>query len=279
MKYRSVVDLSLNNYVQTFLPSIHNAVINAYAKSGEPGSAEKANDLLQKMIKLGSQQEYKDVVPNAVVFNSVIDAYSKANDVESNIAATRSEKILEEMQRISASGDDNVRPDAFTYSTIISAHSRSGNGERAEELLREMYDLYEKGEESIKPNVVAFTSCIQAYANSSQWELAKVERLLDEMWNRSKDGETAVKPNAGTCSIVLKLYCNIFNADGDHVADSLSKAETLLERMVTENIAGDKALKPGHQILGIVSDALVASGESKGVDRIDKLRQRLQSQK
>ena len=241
------------------------AVIDAFAKCNSSGSAETAERLLRSMIDLSSTPEMNDLKPNAVIFNSVLNAIAKSDDLDPSLLAQKAEAMLEEMQRLSDTGYADVRPDVISFSSVIHAHSRAGNGSRAETLLRKMYEMYEdEGVVDVKPNVVAYTSTIQAYANSSHdpTAVSKADALFNEMSERAEAGEDDVRPNAGTCAIVLKIYIR----HGDTALHT--KAVDLLERMSVEYKSGNKLMKPGRSILSWMLSAMEKSEDEDLLERV-----------
>ncbi len=64
---------------------------------------------------LEQNPEYaKDLKPNNVVFNSVIDAWARSG---SKIAGERAEAILHRMEELSTIDIYDVRPDTITFNT------------------------------------------------------------------------------------------------------------------------------------------------------------------
>lgn len=90
----------------------YNAVINALAKSGEPGAAARAERVLQNMVN--NRNDNDDVRPTTINFNAVLDAWAKSGG--GRAAAERAEEILEWMDRLHKSGNNkDVKPDTITF--------------------------------------------------------------------------------------------------------------------------------------------------------------------
>jgi pentatricopeptide repeat protein len=191
-----------------------------------------------------------------------MQAYANSSDMAAAAAAEKAEGILSEMKGFASSGNDQARPDAFSYATVMAAQSRAGNPHRAEELLEEM-----KNDASLKPTVVPYTSVIQAYVNSSMdadGAIAKVGGLLEEMWELSAAGDTDVKPNGGTYTAALQLFSKGFDDE-----TTAGMAEALLERMV------DEGIKPGGKAFAAVLDALAEVGNDEATARVVAMRERV----
>ena len=66
------------------------------------------------------------------------------------------------MKRLADAGDEMVRPDRFTYSTVINAWAKYGHAERAEAVLNGMLEDYAKGNQAAKPDLQCFNSVLRA---------------------------------------------------------------------------------------------------------------------
>jgi pentatricopeptide repeat protein len=74
-------------------------------------------------------------------------------------AAEKAEFFLKQQKDRYASGDKSVRPNVYTYCSVINACARAGKPERAESFFREMYeDFAANGNNSVAPNTYAFNS-------------------------------------------------------------------------------------------------------------------------
>lgn len=107
---------------------LHSALLDAYASSTQPGSAEKAEQLLDKLELEG------EGVTNAVTYNTVLKAWKGSNTSDESLK--RMEDLLARME--------NMRfADTISYSTIIAAYANKGDkasAQRAEEILLRMPD-------------------------------------------------------------------------------------------------------------------------------------------
>ena len=84
----------------------YNAVLDAFAKSGD--AAEKAEELLIKMERTTK--------PNTRSFNSVMNAWAKSRHPD---AASKAQNLLDLMERRYEDGDKDVRPDVHSFCTVI----------------------------------------------------------------------------------------------------------------------------------------------------------------
>jgi pentatricopeptide repeat protein len=110
---------------------LNSVLLEVYACSTTPGSAEQAEELLNKMEE--------ENVANAVSYNTVLKAWKASNDEQ---APSKAEAILLRMEKLRFA-------DTISYSTVIAAYANKGgkaSAIRAEEIL----DRMEK--EGAKPN-------------------------------------------------------------------------------------------------------------------------------
>ena len=106
----------------TVKPSVHSfaIAINAWSNVGSEAAAHNAEEILKRLLEdydeaLEQNTEYaKDLKPNNVVFNSVIDAWARSG---SSIAGEKAESILLRMEELSMMKIYDVRPDTITFNT------------------------------------------------------------------------------------------------------------------------------------------------------------------
>jgi pentatricopeptide repeat protein len=105
---------------------LESLLLDAYASSKSPGSARRAEELLNKLDEKG--------IANAVSFNTVIKAWKSSNDPDGPVRAKR---IVERMKELGI-------VDTISYSTLIATYANTGNrdsAERAEAILEDMHAM------------------------------------------------------------------------------------------------------------------------------------------
>ena len=93
----------------------------AIGKSGQPRAAEKAELILDEMEYISSYGA-KDLAPNTICYNAVIDAYARSKSIGK---AYRAELLLERMLEESNKGNLSILPDTITFNSVINAAARS----------------------------------------------------------------------------------------------------------------------------------------------------------
>lgn len=139
-------------------PSVisYSTVLSSFAKSNLNGAGERAEAILRRMIDQG-------ISPNAISYNSVINAYVNARQVD------RAEFLLKEMHEAFTHGNAETKPTVQTYTLVLSGWSKakaSDAGERGENLLEVMKALANSGELDSPPDTVAYNAVLDCWAKS-----------------------------------------------------------------------------------------------------------------
>mmetsp|Transcript_39471 Transcript_39471/g.59727 ORF Transcript_39471/g.59727 Transcript_39471/m.59727 type:complete len:135 (+) Transcript_39471:292-696(+) len=115
----------------------HASVINALSKQGDFISAQKAQDILEKMEERGQHSDDDDSVrPDIVCYTSVIDAWACSNSKDAGVYAEELFRCVDTIFK--ETGDERLKPNSRTYCSVINALGRSraqGSAERAEQFL------------------------------------------------------------------------------------------------------------------------------------------------
>lgn len=130
-----------------------NAVLDAWARSGDRMAAHRAEQILDHMDELyraGNQ----GVKPDTYTYNTLINAHAKSSEKGS---AARAEHVLQVMKQRYLDGDGDFKPNTRTHTSVIDAWAKSGEkgaARRAEQLLNGMITSFEEsGDHDSKPNV------------------------------------------------------------------------------------------------------------------------------
>uniref|UniRef100_A0A7S2R2P8 Pentacotripeptide-repeat region of PRORP domain-containing protein n=2 Tax=Eucampia antarctica TaxID=49252 RepID=A0A7S2R2P8_9STRA len=130
-------------------------MLNAFAKSVLPAAAEKAEDILQKMIRLNTNGD-KDVKPDRISFTTCINAWSKSDQ---NGSASRALAILKLMEDLSREkGLVKISPDIVTYNLVLKclvSDSFDDKALKAEAIISKMK------KRKVKADIMSYNSVIQ----------------------------------------------------------------------------------------------------------------------
>lgn len=233
-------------------PAPFNAVMDAFAKRGEPQAVER---VFEKMVKCGLK-------PNVVSYSTLVYAHAKAGK---SLAA---ESCFRQMVQA------GVKPNVVTYDALIISCVGTGNFERIETLMQDMEtdgveatvttyttvldacakandvargeQWYERMQaKGIKPNVVTFTVMIDLCARigDTQRAAAWLRRML----------EAEVKPNTHTLNALIKAYIK---------ANDMAGAEQLL------NQTDQFSVQPVVQNYSTLISAMCRVGDREGALRV-----------
>ncbi|GFH56503.1 hypothetical protein CTEN210_12979 [Chaetoceros tenuissimus] len=201
--------------VQTYPDKVTiNTLISSYTKSHRKDAIPKAYSTLTSMdSKYG-------IEASTTSFNIVLNAYAKSKrDLQGHKKAI---KLLDKMEILHQQGSLHVKPDSFSYSTVIDAiAARSDSGKQAHGILDQMIAFHQH-HSGDRPDRVVYNSLINAYsAQGDEDSILCIEDLLQTMEESAFEN---VKPNIITYNTILKAYANARTSCTD-------KAEALLYRL------------------------------------------------
>lgn len=184
-------------------PITFGILINNLCKSRRIDDALK---LLDDMIRGSSQPAA--VMPDVVIFNTVIDGLCKAGRMAESAA------LMNRMKRELA-----CSPNTVTYNSLVDGFCKAGEIERALDLLEQMKD------EGVPPSVVTLNTLIDGMCRQG-----RISSALEFFRKLQLDEDVVVKGNAVTYSILIGAFLHSGN---------LNKAEELYEEMLRGGLRPD----------------------------------------
>lgn len=142
-------------------PSVisYTTVIDGFSRSKLEGASMRAESFLRRMI------DREDLSPNAVTYNSVINAHVQSFNIEA------AENLLREMHdNFLRTGNMEIRPTMQSYSVVISGIAKSrrkDSGERAERILEQIKEMTQSGDLDQPPDVILYNAVLDCWAKSS----------------------------------------------------------------------------------------------------------------
>ena len=253
--YEETGDEELKPSVRDF-----NTVLDAYAKSidaVEPGDAAKqAERLIRQMEQLsecddcGIIGKNTDVKPNTRSYNSLINAYAKCNtDPE---ASQKAESVLLRMETKYKStltlgkGDVTVRPDFYSFATVIHAIARSNQRKKAEKAYQILCDMNEKhssGENVYaQPNVIIYNAVLNACAFSSNDDEDTQQRAMEIAHQTFKELRQIpnIDPDEVSYGTFIKACANLM-PHGSTVRDTV--VEALFRKCCEDGLVGEMVIR------------------------------------
>lgn len=209
----------------------YSSVIQAHVKSGVPGSARKGQEFLDRMLSL-YENGNKNLRPNAVVFNTVLNGYAKAKEW-TNDTATRVDTILEKMLDLYKNGYDDAKPNQRTYTTVINALARSGIPRAFEKIEKILDNMCASEDPNDWPTAHTFASVISAWASSSEEDKAsKALRALRRMQKMHASGKySELKPNVHVYNSVLNACASSAGGHPETVESAFKVACGLFDEL------------------------------------------------
>jgi hypothetical protein len=192
---RVVDDMRANNKDIQVTTKMYTIAIDAWAKSGADGSAQRAQHIHDTLVQMYQQTGDPAIKPSTISYNTLLNAHGKSSVRN---ALDNAEKVLQEM--IDAN-DDDIKPDAVTFSTLMDAYGKTGNRRataRVEELFEMMDDL------KVKRNVYTYSSLQNVHARSGLPDAPqRAEAVLYQMLDLYNKGDVFAKPNCVNYNALL----------------------------------------------------------------------------
>ena len=257
--------------------TIHfNLVINALAKSGEQGAAERAEKIIDHMMresKDSSSPGARRVEPCSRTFNTCLHAY--ANSKERN-AAEKAEALLNRMEDLHQKGETkDCAPNRISYNNVITAWSRSGvkgAAERAEAILAHMQRIADMDESrDTSPNEISFNGVLAAWSTSNErGAAARCQALLAHMTKLCREGYKDVCPDTVSYSTTIHALA----VSGEK--NAAERAQALLESMEKLYKEGISRVRPNTVCYTAVLNAISKSQDPDMAKKAEMLLQRIE---
>mmetsp|Transcript_12736 Transcript_12736/g.23879 ORF Transcript_12736/g.23879 Transcript_12736/m.23879 type:complete len:696 (+) Transcript_12736:72-2159(+) len=231
-----------------------NTVLHAWAVACVRGAPQRAQQLLEHMIKLHNSGN-EDVKPDVFSYTATLSAWAAAkNDPH---AANHALELLHKMESECAVGNDDVCPNTVAYTAVINSLGRSGRpgaALKAYDILVDMERKYRQGNEDLKPDLISYSSVIDAFARSGEeYAGEKAVELLDHMITLAEEGHKEYGPNT-------QVYCSVISALGkSKTRGSADAANQLLLDMEKMYAFGNTDVAPNTIIFNAVIDAWARS--------------------
>ncbi len=259
---------------------VYNILLDAWSKSHESGSAERAEEILEgmeRMYNMGNQQ----MRPNEASYNAVIKAYVKNGN--RLYAANKAEALLDRMVKSppyngansnDAAGfhDKFVSPNRRGYNLLLYALANSSLEDapkRAENILRKMKDGYTAGNAFVKPDINSYNQAIGSWARGRQKGFeVRMERLFEELV--ALPAEMEIQPNTDTFNALMGGWLKS-NKD-----QALSKIEEILHMMEQYHLSGNDSAKPDRVSVNTVIAAYAKNSQNGAVDKALALKTKME---
>jgi pentatricopeptide repeat protein len=242
--------------------------IHAWAVSGRPDAAHRAEELWREMLSLADDQVI-DAKPNTVMYNTVLNALVRSN-VRANME--RADEILRQMFN---SPYQDVYPDTVSFRLVIfgwtelepsfieAVPSCSSGVDRAYSLLTEMLRIYETGSSNVDIDASFFSKLISTLARFDT-DLKKAQDIYGHLLDLyERTGDPRFEPDIYTTRAMLIVYSK---------QNEPVKAEALLERLEHEaESSGDLHMMPKRGHYRDVLNAWTRCDKEIAVERAERI--------
>ena len=180
---------------------------------------------LEKAEQIFNEMKTK---PDIDTCNILIDAFCIQNKPEN------AHRILDQLEKSSMEKKTDhkeiLRPNSFSYNSIISAYSHKGEAARAISIIRRMEKQYHDGNPDVYPDTISYNVVLSSYLKGKQSldSAIKAQRLLTYLENQSNNDKDAVKPDIISYTTVMKCWIQSKHKDALNTVNLLlSKIEKL----------------------------------------------------
>lgn len=241
--------------VETLQRSYH-WLLEAWSKSSDEGSKERAEAILKEMISLRKKHPESDF-PNSNSFSNAILAFSKDRVEES---ASKAQELLDMAISYFERGEfpEDTSPDLIAFNGVLSAWARLGRPDKAEAVLSKLVRLSEKYPK-VAPDTVSYNNVLYANLQGSNKVdfLARILTIVQLMEENAEEHPT-LKPDSFTYSVVMKAWLRSKRPDAAYKAlDAVRKMHALWA-------SGDTVADPSNRYYNMVINALAKN--KNGVD-------------
>jgi pentatricopeptide repeat protein len=174
---------------QNISPDVYSytSLLNVYGRSGR---SRKAHAFLEDCLREYDRTTDPRMKPTVVTFTAILNAWSKATNAPE--ASERAHELLHRMK-----DEYGIEPNAFSYSSVLDAYSRSDRPDAATKALSLFRDMRAVG--GLEPNSYTCSNVLKAMARGRMVEEA--EDLLLELVH-----DEGVRDKLGPHAISAVLY-------------------------------------------------------------------------
>lgn len=219
--------------------------IDAFVRRNDPDSAQRAEAVVKRMMKL-YDKGLGHVKPTNAVFNCVLNAWSRSKDPA---APRKAEEIFQWMEtQYRTTGDHLVRPNEVSLCAVLNAwanHAENGGAERAMQIWKHHMNSVSDEERGFRPTIAIPNTVIKAVARSKDPDaVRKAEGILLRLEEDYRSGASSLRPDVTT-------YSSVINACAYCAGDSTKRAEALETALRTfHKLCAMKDVSPNNIVYG-----------------------------
>ena len=201
------------------------ALLRAY------GRARYARDALN----VYREMKEKGLELNATLYNTVISMCADIGLVDEAV------EIYEDMKKCG-----NCVPDSWTYSSLVTIFSCSGNVSEAENTLNQMFEA------GFEPNIFVLTSLIQCYGKANQTD--NVVKTFDRVL------ELGISPDDRFCGCLLNVMTTTPKEELGKLIECICKVNpklgSLVKLLIQEETSAGLFRQEANELFGIIHEVV-----------------------
>lgn len=268
---------------------IYTNVLRAWQKSKDPMAAHHCERILEEMFLVSDSHRYPHCKPSIALVTSVLQCWADSSEED---AAGRAEFLFQQIKSRFLDGDDDFRPEAFCYITVLNAYVQASKMEEAEAMMWEIVDDFLGGVLAKQPATRDFNNLLSMYVRVGTEEAVKhAECVVARFRELHQTRLLSLKPD-GYTAVWLKLLLKKWEGEKDKSPAAnlqwLSKlclsidpvllpntglyqslieshvsrgdrdvARELFSMMIDEAMAGNKRVQPDNRIFELLISAYV----------------------
>lgn len=193
--------------------------------------------------------------PDTITFNTLLKIAARAGEPEA------ADEIFQEMMTKHSKGNLQVKPDRFSFNTLLLAWSkekRLNSGRRVTEILETMQEMADNGDEAVRPDHVSMTTVINTLAKSAKQNGSNPQQAETIISRMEDNKEASLRPDVVTYTSVIKCWmeCGSLRAAG--------RAVEIIEKMHQRYEDGYLECKPDTMAYNVALNAIAKSRAREG---------------
>ena len=252
------------------------SLMHAWASSPLPRSAERAQAILDQMIKSSfsqqQQQQQQQLHINPRCFNVCLDGWAKAGKPD------KAEELLWRMMMYQGNNHNNnnslVKPNDISFNSVLNAWAKSRHPQAANRAEMLLYTMESYG---IPPTCESYNAVMDAWSRTtSQPPGPKVQSMLDRLENgatTTTTTTTTVVPNKLMYVVAIHAWAQTTST---RQYDAPEQAQALFSRMKEFSRDNRPELRPCVRVYSALIDAWAKSSRPDAPERAVSLFREMQ---
>ena len=204
-----------------------NGVISAWSRIRNTEKAEEVLWLMERTVR----PLCTHLIPNAISYNSVLhgiyrQSQSDAAPSRKDVALQKALAIVSYMEQNSRTSQPDIRPNAFSYHTLLKCWLQSGSvketaTQEAEKLLGKVEQLWRDGDISLERTNRVYNMILNAYAKTFSGRRFLSTKALDLLARMKQSPHTECHPDIISYTSTLECIAQSSDPKAPDLADAL----------------------------------------------------------